>query len=152
LLLQHCPSNCHTHPVQDFAGVAGGSFVTFDHEYPSYLELRLTATDSQGLTSTRTLRLDPRTVNITLSSSPAGRTLTLNGASAVAPFTRTVIMGSNNSISAPSPQVAGSRTWTWQRWSDGGAQTHNIVASATGTRTATFRCTPFLACLFAGGG
>jgi glucose/arabinose dehydrogenase len=152
LLLQHCPSNCHTHPVQDYAGVAGGSFATFDHEYPSYLELRLTATDSQGLTSTRTLRLDPRTVNITLSSSPAGRTLTLNGASAVAPFTRTVIMGSNNSISAPSPQVAGSRTWTWQRWSDGGAQTHNIVASATGTRTATFRCTPFLACLFAGGG
>ena len=152
LVLNHCPSNCHTHPVQDYPGVAGGSFATFDHEYPSYLELRLTATDSQGLTSTRTLRLDPRTVTITLSSSPAGRTLTLNGASAVAPFTRTVIMGSNNSISAPSPQVAGSRTWTWQRWSDGGAQTHNIVASASGTRTATFRCTPFLACLFAGGG
>jgi len=152
LVLNHCPSNCHTHPVQSYPGVAGGSFVTFDHEYPSYLELRLTATDSQGLTSTRTLRLDPRTVTITLSSSPAGRTLTLNGASAVAPFTRTVIMGSNNSISAPSPQVVGSRTWTWQRWSDGGAQTHNIVASASGTRTATFRCTPFLACLFAGGG
>ena len=24
LILQHCPSNCHTHPVQTFAGVAGG--------------------------------------------------------------------------------------------------------------------------------
>ena len=48
--MQHCPSNCHSHPVQSFAGVAGGSFVAPDHEYPSYLELRLTATDSGGLT------------------------------------------------------------------------------------------------------
>ncbi len=153
LVLQHCPSTCHSHPVQNYPNVAGGSFVAPDHEYPSHLELQLTATDSQGLTSTKTLRLDPKTVNITLSSNPAGRTLTLNASSAVAPFTRTVIMGSNNSISAPSPQVAGSRTWTFLRWSDGGAQTHNITASATGTRTATFRCSGgLLACLFAGGG
>ena len=27
LILQHCPSNCHTHPLQTFAGVAGGSFM-----------------------------------------------------------------------------------------------------------------------------
>ena len=47
LVMQHCPSNCHTHPVQDFPGVASGSFVAPDHEYPSYLELRLTATDSR---------------------------------------------------------------------------------------------------------
>jgi hypothetical protein len=94
-----------------------------------------------------TRRLDPRTVNITLASSPAGRTLSLNAASAVAPFTRTVIMGSNNSVSAPSPQVAGMRTYTVASWSDGGAQTHNIVANATGTRTATYRCSPFLPCL-----
>jgi hypothetical protein len=26
LIPQHCPSNCHSHTVQDFAGVAGGSF------------------------------------------------------------------------------------------------------------------------------
>ena len=31
-----------------------GSFAAPDHEYPSYLELRLTATDSGGLTDTRT--------------------------------------------------------------------------------------------------
>jgi hypothetical protein len=153
LVLQHCPSNCHQHLLQGWEGVAGGSLATPDHEYPSYLELRLTATDSQGLTDTTTLRLDPRTVDITLSSDPAGRTLTLNGASAVAPLTRKVIMGSNNSISAPSPQAAGARTWTFLRWSDGGAQTHNIVAGASGTHTATFHCNgSLLDCLFAGGG
>jgi glucose/arabinose dehydrogenase len=153
LVLQHCPSNCHTHPLQSYPGVAGGSFATPDHDYPSYLELRLTATDAQSLTDTQSLRLDPRTVAVTLSSDPAGRTLTLDGASAAAPFTRTAIMGSNNSLSAPSPQPDGSRTWTFVRWSDGGAQTHNFVAGATGTRTATFQCTgDVLACLFAGGG
>lgn len=153
IVLNHCPSACHTHPIQSFPGVASGSFTTFDHEYPSHLELRLTATDAHGLTSTATRRLDPRTVNITLNSNPSGRTLTLNGSSATAPLTRTVIMGSTNSVSAPSPQIAGNRTWTFLRWSDGGAQTHNITADATATRTATYRCSgTFLACLFAGGG
>ena len=70
--MQHCPSNCHTHAVQTFAGVAGGSFTAPDHEYPSYLELELTATDSGGLTDTKTIRLDPRTVTLTFSSIPGG--------------------------------------------------------------------------------
>ena len=48
LILHHCPSNCHSHPIQDFVGTAAGSFVAPDHEYPSHLELRLTATDSAG--------------------------------------------------------------------------------------------------------
>ena len=52
--------------------MAGGSFTTPDHEYPSYLELRLTATDSGGLTDTKSIRLDPRTVTLTLNTSPAG--------------------------------------------------------------------------------
>ena len=47
LVLQHCDSaqNCHSHPVQTFDGVASGSFSAPDHEYPSHLELTLTATD-----------------------------------------------------------------------------------------------------------
>ena len=50
--MHHCPSNCHTHAVQTFSGVASGSFAAPDHEYPSWLELRLTATDSLGLSGT----------------------------------------------------------------------------------------------------
>ena len=49
LVLHHCPSNCHIHSVQTWDGIDTGSFTTPDHEYPSYLELRLTATDSGGL-------------------------------------------------------------------------------------------------------
>ena len=41
----------HPHRA-DLRRVASGSFTAPDHEYPSYLELRLTATDSGGLTDT----------------------------------------------------------------------------------------------------
>ena len=39
LIMNHCstPTSCHEHPIQDFQGVAGGTFVAPDHEYPSYL-------------------------------------------------------------------------------------------------------------------
>jgi glucose/arabinose dehydrogenase len=140
LVMQHCPSNCHSHPVQTFAGVAGGSFTAPDHEYPSYLELKLTAKDSGGLTDTKTLRLDPKTVQLTFQTNPAGLSLTVNGTNSKAAFSRTVIVGSSNSISAVSPQNKGSKTYTFTSWSDGGAQTHNIVApSAATTYTARFR-------------
>jgi glucose/arabinose dehydrogenase len=141
LILHHCPSNCHTHQLQTYAGVAGGSFAPPDHEYPSYLELRLTATDTGGLTDTETLRLDPQTVTLTFQTIPGGLGLAVNGTSATTPFGRTVIVGSTNTISAVTPQTKGKRTYnTFVSWSDGGAQTHAIVAPATPTTySARFR-------------
>jgi uncharacterized repeat protein (TIGR01451 family) len=139
LVLQHCPSTCHTHTIQTWNGVASGSFVAPDHEYPSYLELTLTATDSGGLTNSRTLRLDPRTVVLTFQSSPTGLQLTVGSTSSTTQFTRTVIEGSTNSVSAPSPQTLGGTTYTFASWSDGGAAAHNIVASAAATYTATYQ-------------
>ncbi|HEV8559257.1 MAG TPA: PQQ-dependent sugar dehydrogenase [Actinophytocola sp.] len=137
LNLQHCssPVNCHTHVIQTFSGVASGSFTAPDHEYPSYLDLVLTAVDSDGHAVSTTVRLDPQAVVLTFSSSPTGALLVVGGTAGTAPFTRTVIVGSNNSISAPSPQIFGAqnRTFVFRKWSDGGAQTHNIIAPATAT-------------------
>ena len=138
VVLFHCPSNCHTHTVQDFAGVAQGSFTGPDHEYPSYLELRLTATDSGGLTDTHSIRLDPKTVELNFETQPSGLNLTVGGATSTAPFTRTVIQGSVNTISAPTPQTLGSATYDFSAWSDGGARTHSITADAPGTLRATY--------------
>jgi glucose/arabinose dehydrogenase len=140
LVLQHCPSNCHAHSIQDFVGVSSGSFVAPDHQYPSYLELWLTATDSGGRTDTEVVRLDPQTVTLTFQTNPGGLQLTVNGVVTKATFSRTVIVGSSNSISAPTPQTKGRKTYAFQSWSDGGAQTHNIVAPAAATTyTARFR-------------
>jgi hypothetical protein len=60
LRMRHCsdPETCHTHPMQDWTGVASGSFTAPDHEYPSYLELELVATDQDGLSHAVVRRLD----------------------------------------------------------------------------------------------
>jgi PKD repeat protein len=147
LNLHHCSTDgsCHIHVIQTFTGVASGSFAAPDHEYPSYLELVLTATDSDGHAVSTAVRLDPRTVVLTFTSSPNGAQLVVGATTGTAPFTRTVIVGSNNSISAPSPQFLGgsNRQYAFKKWSDSGAATHNITAPATAiTYQATFKqCT-----------
>jgi glucose/arabinose dehydrogenase/Ca2+-binding RTX toxin-like protein len=142
LIMHHCPSDCHEHVVRDFAGVASGSFVAPDHEYPSYLELRLTATDSGALTDTKSVRLDPKAVGLTFQSHPTGLQLTVGSASGTTPFSRTVIVGSKNTVSAPSPQTLGGTSYQFSSWSDGRAQSHDIVAPDTAnTYTATFAAT-----------
>jgi glucose/arabinose dehydrogenase len=138
LILHHCPSNCHTHPLQSFPGVASGSFSAPDHEYPSYLELRLTATDSGGLQDTESVLLDPQTVSLSFQSSPPGLQLVVGSSAGTTPFSRTVITGSVNSLSAPSPQTLGGVAYRFVSWSDGGAQSHNVVANAPATYSATY--------------
>jgi hypothetical protein len=130
--------SCHAHPQQSWSGTAGAGFTTPDHEYPSYLELRLTATDSGGLQDTQVLRLDPRTVKVTLASSPTGLSLALGGQAAAAPFTRSVIEGSTTTVGAQSPQTLGGTSYSFRSWSDGGTASHDVTFTDDRTLTATF--------------
>jgi PKD repeat protein len=141
MIMHHCfsPSDCHTHLIQTFSGVSAGTFSAPDHQYPCWLEFQLTATDSGGLTATTSLRLDPKTVNLTFRTSPSGLNLSVNGAARATTFTVTAVVRSANSVSAPSPQTFSHSTYTFASWSDGGAQSHTITAPATGTTyTATY--------------
>jgi uncharacterized repeat protein (TIGR01451 family) len=139
LVMHHCPSNCHTHDIQQWPSVASGTFVAPDHSYPSHLELVLTATDSAGSSASTSLQLDPKTVTLTFQSAPTGLQLVVGGVAGTAPFDRTVIQGSSNSVSATSPQVVGGTTYTFASWSDGGSATHNLTAGTSNTTyTATF--------------
>ncbi len=136
IVLYHCPGGCHTHFITSFAGTFTESFNAPDHEYPSYLEVKLTATDPvTGLQGTDSVLLFPETVDVTLASSPPGLNLTINGTTDEAPFTTSVIVGSNNSISANSPQTVGQTTYQFNSWSDGGSQNRNIIA---GSQNETF--------------
>lgn len=142
MVLQHCPSDCHAHPQQAWEGVAGASFVAPDHETPAHLELRLTATDSDGRSTTVSRQLDPRTVAVTVGSQPAGLKLTAGARTAVAPFVTPLIEGGRTSISAPSPQQLNGATYAFTRWSDGGARSHDVVAGpAAATHTASYTLT-----------
>jgi hypothetical protein len=77
----------------------------------------------------------PETVQITLASGPIGLQLVYGGTPVTAPFTRTAIVGATRTIFAPSPQGQ----YTFERWSDAGAQQHNILVPSTdATFTAFF--------------
>ncbi len=140
LIIHHCPSvgNCHTHEVQTFSGPSG-KLIAPDHGYPSYLELQLTVTDpASGLTDTKSVSLQPRAVQIALRSNPSGVPIGFDLYDPTTPATETVIVGSQNSISAPSPFAALGGPYTFGSWSDGGAASHLFTASANMTLTANY--------------
>jgi hypothetical protein len=93
----------------------------------------LKATDSGGLQDQVSVRLDPKVVNLSFTSNPSGLQLAVGADTAATPITRTVIVGSTISLSAPSPQTLGGTTYSFECWTDGGAQSHTIVAPAAAT-------------------
>ena len=138
-ILHHCQTDCHEHFLQSFEGAATGTFPAPDHAYPTFLELRLTATDSHGVQSTDSMQLSPKTVKLTLQSIPTGAMLGLNDSTARTPFTRDVILRSTATLIGITPQTIGSiGPWAWQSWSDAGARVHNVVANGSATYQATF--------------
>jgi glucose/arabinose dehydrogenase len=133
--IKHCPGvggECHTHEVEAYEGVAEGSFVAPDHEIPSHLVLRLTATDSGGLSASVEIALEPRTVTLLLDSVPRGLVLGTRDQADPTPFERTTPVGSTTQVSAPSPQTFDGKEYHFVAWSDGGADTHDVVAGETG--------------------
>jgi glucose/arabinose dehydrogenase len=139
--LQHCPSNCHTHVLQTFTGVASSSFVAPDHEYPSYIQIVLTATDSKGAIATTSVNIQPKTVNVSLASNPTGLTLTAGTFSKVTPYTQAFILGGAVGLAAPATQSLNGHTYQFVSWSDGGAAAHTTTANASATYTATYQDT-----------
>ncbi len=134
LVMQHCPSNCHSHVIQTWNGVRSGRFLAPDHEYPSHLELRLTARMPNGDVLVRRRDLDPRTVELTFASTPTGLPLVVGATADAAPFTRTVMIGSVNSVAAPTTSPVLGGTATFDRWSDGGGRNHTVTAPSRDAR------------------
>jgi glucose/arabinose dehydrogenase len=139
IILHHCTTGCHTHLVQTFPGVSSGSFSAPDHDYPSYLEVQLTARDSGGMVTTTSVNIQPRTVSLTLQSNPTGLQLTGGPTTAKAPYTITAIVNAHIVLTAPAQKYRG-KNYVFVSWSDGGAQSHTITVPATNaTYTATYQ-------------
>ena len=122
-------------PDADFAGVAAGSFTAPDHEYPSYLELRLTATDSGGLTRHQDAAARSADRGADLPDDPGWAAAAVGGTIAKASFRSDRdrrVDQHGQCLLAPDQ---GCEDLHLRSWSDGGAQTHNIVAPATARRT-----------------
>ena len=133
------PGNTHEHLVTSYVGVRSGSFVAPDHEAPSWLVLRLTATDSGGLSATTSLRVDPRTVTLAFTTTPAGLKISVNGTEYAGPFSTTVNAGSANSLAVATSQTLVGTSYAFANWSQGGAAAQTLKApAADATYTAVF--------------
>ncbi|MEA2564449.1 MAG: hypothetical protein QOH06_5953 [Acidobacteriota bacterium] len=133
----------HTHPW--FSGT--GNNLTFTAPAPedldatdgSFLDVRLTATDSGGLTGNAQRNMQPSKITLTLDTQPAGLDLTVNGRQVTGPYTFTSWESWGIDVSAPN-QSDGTDTWIFTSWSDGGAPAHRIIIpGAPTTYTATFQ-------------
>jgi hypothetical protein len=77
-------------------------------------------------------------VELTLAATVPGIELTLGGGSGPAPFTQTLIEGSEQTVSAPATADVGGVRYAFRSWSDGGARTHTVTADAAATITARY--------------
>ena len=138
----------HTHPY--FSGT--GNDLTFMAPPPedisatgasNHLEVRLTATDSAGLSETVVREVQPNRVNVSFGSNPGGLSVQANGEAFATPRTLVSWEGYKLSVNAPSPQTLSGTTYAFYSWSVGKARQHDIVTGAApSTHTATFKaCT-----------
>ncbi len=143
----HCRNGaeaCHAHPLSVFPGIDSGKFSAPDHDYPSRIRLSLTATDSRGLSATRTVEVFPRTVVLAIASDPPGIPLTAGTLSGPAPFSLTAIEGSALTLVAPQQAQLGGETYDFREWSDGGARVHSLAADVSGSFEAVYARVPVL--------
>jgi glucose/arabinose dehydrogenase len=146
VLLHH--NGNHTHPY--FSGTGNNLTITAPSPEDlsatgagNYLEVRLTATDSKGLSKTVTREVQPNRVNVAFATNPSGLSLLINGETFTTPRTLVSWQGYRLNVSAPSPQTLSGKTYVFASWSDAKDQQHTIVTGATpSTYTATFKtCT-----------
>jgi glucose/arabinose dehydrogenase/PKD repeat protein len=133
----------HTHP---FLPSTTGNDLTITAPVPedltnttnSYLEVFLTATDSNGLSTTISRDLRPHIVNLGFETNPPGLALELNGTSA--PPTVAAWEGWDLHLNASDPQFdSAGQGQTFVNWSDGGTRSHTITTPSDDTTyTATF--------------
>jgi PKD repeat protein len=142
VLLHHCyaPTDCHIHTVEEYEGVASGTFLAPDHEDLAQIELRLTATDAGGLQDTASVLISPVTTMLSLRSDPLGAQLALDTGGVTTPATHMVMAGSAHQLIAP--EIQDHRSFS--AWDDGDpARVRAIIVGTTPqTYTATYINTP----------
>jgi len=97
-------------------------------------------TDSTGAQSSTFVDILPNVATLTLDTQPSGLQLTLDGQPITTPYAVQSVVGTTRTIGAPSPQQVGKHSYSFVKWSDGGAQARTITTPDVNTiKTATFR-------------
>lgn len=127
----------HVHPfIPPTGGSRSGSFTiptTGETSANVWYRIHVAVRDNGGLTTSVFRDILPRKVTVTLSTSPAGLPLRLDGQPVSTPHSFQGVVGILRTIEAPSPQVSGGTTYQWSTWSDGGAVRHDVATPAAST-------------------
>lgn len=136
--IAHCrPSECHEHVIQSIDDVRNGTFPAPDHQYPSFLRVTVTVTDSDGLEASVTREIHPKTGTVNATSVPAGIALGYYDENVRLALPATGIVGSTIVLDAPPSATIGEGTYAFQRWSDGSTSAAHTVPVTTGAKNLT---------------
>ena len=138
VIIHHCPAGCHTHTLLTKSNTKAWSFDAPDHEYPSWLEVRLTVTDSGGTSASTSVELQPRTSTLHLASVPVGVPLSAGNNTDPAPWTATLIRKGSTSISGPLARTIGGKRYRFSTWNDSHKRVRDITVSSNTSLTATY--------------
>ncbi|MFX0594499.1 PQQ-dependent sugar dehydrogenase [Melissospora conviva] len=144
VLLHH---GTHFHPFLGPLTGRTGSFTiptTGEAAADTWFEIIVTATDTNGLATTESVNIHPRTSQFRLATEPAGLGVLLDGTPVATPTTVQGVIGFEREIAAPPTAIApDGRVFHFTGWSDGGAIRHRIVTpESTTTYTATYAPSP----------
>ncbi|MDH5539227.1 MAG: PQQ-dependent sugar dehydrogenase [Rhizobacter sp.] len=131
----------HTHPLQLPTAGAGGSVsipVRGETSDNVWVRFHFRATDSAGRTSDVARDVLPQKAQISVTSSPAGLRLSLDGQPVTTPHAFSGVVGIERDLGAADQSFNG-RRYRFASWSDGMAASHTIATPAADTTyTATF--------------
>jgi glucose/arabinose dehydrogenase len=120
----------HVHPfLPATSGVAQGTFaipVVGETETSVWYRVYLTATDPAGRTHTVTRDIAPQVVRVTLTTSPPGLEVRLDGALVPTPYTFDSVVGTQRALEAVAQRVDGA-DYVFGAWSDNAARNRALV-------------------------
>ncbi|HZZ99481.1 MAG TPA: PQQ-dependent sugar dehydrogenase, partial [Candidatus Paceibacterota bacterium] len=123
--------NTHIHPPDDFTGQSQGVFTvptelhtaTLDVSY----EFQLTVKDSVGLSTTTSVTIHPKLVDLKIDTNPSGLQLLLDDQPITTPYDQQAVPGFERSLSAVSPQTVNGVNYSFGSWSNGGPQSQTFI-------------------------
>jgi hypothetical protein len=117
------------------AGSTNGSYVVPTNLIATtnlYYAFNLTVTDTNGWQQAASATVLPQTSVLGFQTVPAGLALDLDG-QALDSTSMVAVAGMDHVLAAPSPQTLLGSNYQFVVWSDGGANSHEIVVPATNT-------------------
>ncbi|GAB4008318.1 hypothetical protein GCM10029992_64380 [Glycomyces albus] len=138
----------HVHPFYGpEEGLSGGEIAipTAPHgAETTWYRISLTVTDSGGLTDTTYVEIFPNLVDVTVAADPPTASFTLDGRPYAGSTTKTMVVGTEYVLDAPSPQYVGDLRYQFDSWSTGAERNHVFTAPETDTTvTAAFTELPY---------